>query len=259
MPVSRPATARSCSFSTPTTCSTPTIVARVVAAFARQPMRRKRSSGCGRWTPRRRAWRCRAACASDAAMRRLAVSSRQWPGYTYAPTSGNAYAAAALRHILPLPETLPFMWPDMFLALTSALCGPVIALEDCAARTASTQKISISMPRSIWSGYSAIWPMPARVTRASSSSPIVWASRVSSAAGRHARCWIPDRAHGVAQARSDAPPNHGGSRARAGLARRPRGRDRPRIAPNSSRAQHGRLAAMLGPRAAGRGACPRIC
>jgi glycosyltransferase involved in cell wall biosynthesis len=49
--------------------------------------------------------------------------------YTWPSTSGNAFAAAVLRRILPIPENVYRGMPDIYLCNLSALFGQVISLE----------------------------------------------------------------------------------------------------------------------------------
>jgi glycosyltransferase involved in cell wall biosynthesis len=61
----------------------------------------------------------------DLRQRMIDLDSYQWPS-----TSGNAFAAAVLRQIMPIPEAVYRGSPDIYLCTLSAVFGEVISLGD---------------------------------------------------------------------------------------------------------------------------------
>ena len=57
-------------------------------------------------------------------LRRHVLRSRNYP---WPPTSGNAYATSALRHVMPIPTAEYRLCPDLYLAETVPLCGRILS------------------------------------------------------------------------------------------------------------------------------------
>jgi len=54
-------------------------------------------------------------------------------GYTWPPTSGNAFAASVLHQILPMPEALYQVSADEYLNNLSVVFGSIVSLDEVGA------------------------------------------------------------------------------------------------------------------------------